>query len=130
MDRLLLLALLLGLIVIVSLTVRVISKRRHAIAQIDLADLGSDGDDPIVVVFTSPYCHGCRQWIEELEARDLPAHPIDLAKNPGAAARYKINATPRVAVTSAQTGAVLREFDHYTPRRHDLDAIERLVNGR
>lgn len=130
MDRPLLLALLVALIVVVSLTARVISRRRHAIAQIDLPDLAGDGRDPVVVVFTSPYCHGCRQWIEELEERDLPAHAIDLGENPGAAARYKINATPRVAVTSSRTGVVLKEFDHYTPRRHDLDAIERIVNAR
>lgn len=129
MDRPIVLAVLVVLIVVISLTVRVVSKRRHAIAQIDLADLGSDDPDPVVVVFTSPFCHGCRQWIDELEERELPAHAIDLAEYPGAAARYKINATPRVAVTSSRTGVVLKEFDHYTPRRHDLDAIERIVNA-
>lgn len=129
MDRPIVLAVLVVLIVLISLTVRGISKRRHAITQIDLADLGSDDPDPVVVVFTSPYCHGCRQWIDELAERDLPAHAIDLAEHPGAAARYKINATPRVAVTSSRTGVVLKEFDHYTPRRHDLDAIERIVNA-
>lgn len=130
MDRSIVLVLLVVLIVAVSLTARALSKRRHAIAQIDLADLGSDDPDPVVVVFTSPYCHGCRQWIDELAERSLPAHAIDLAEYPGAAARYKINATPRIAVTSSRTGVVLKEFDHYTPRRHDLDAIERIVNAR
>lgn len=130
MDRPIVLVLLVVLIIVVSLAARFLSKRRHAIAQIDLADLGSSDPDPVVVVFTSPYCHGCRQWIDELAERSLPTHAIDLAEYPGAAARYKINATPRVAVTSSRTGVVLKEFDHYTPRRHDLDAIERIVNAR
>lgn len=80
----------------------------------------------LAVVFTSPYCHGCRLWLEELAARDVPIHTIDIAEHPASAARYRISATPRVMVVEATAGTVVSEFDHYTPRRHDLDAVERL----
>ncbi|MGB0873583.1 MAG: hypothetical protein ACPHCI_00400 [Solirubrobacterales bacterium] len=128
MDRTLTLAGLALFVVAISLAFRFISKRRHAIARISLGDLAGHSADPLVVIFTSPYCHGCRLWIEELTEREAPTHAIDLAEHPEAAARYRINHTPRVAVVRSATGVVIKEFDHYTPRRHDLDSIVKLLN--
>jgi hypothetical protein len=129
MDRFLILAAIVVAVVIVSIAARWLSHRRHAIHQFDAADIiGAEG--PLAtVVFTSPYCHGCRQWLDALDEDELRPFAIDLGEFPQAAARYKINATPRVAVVRTDSGEVLREFDHYTPRRHDLDAIARLINA-
>ncbi len=128
MDRTLTLAGLALFVVAISLAFRIVSKRRHAIARISVADLADLSADPLVVVFTSPYCHGCRQWLDELANREVPTHAIDLAEHPEAAARYRINHTPRVAVVRSATGIVIKEFDHYSPRRHDLDSIVKLLN--
>lgn len=101
-----------------------IHRRRH-IGAIDPADI--DGDAR-VVVFTSPYCHGCKQWLAALEEDSITSATIDIAKRPDAAARYRISSTPRVIVVDAK-GSVLREFHHYEPRRSDLDQIIRLNNA-
>ena len=55
-------------------------------------------------------------------------HAIDIGEQPEAAAKYRINSTPRVAVID-ESGSVLREFDHYAPRRSDLDQIIRLTRA-
>jgi hypothetical protein len=123
-SRLLVLAAIFVAVVIVSSIVKAILRQRHHIEAIDRADLEPGAQ---VVVFTSPYCHGCRQWLDALEAEDVRAQAIDISVRPDAAARYRVGVTPRIAVVDPDRGAVLREFDHYSPRRHDLDAIARLV---
>jgi hypothetical protein len=126
-NRLLVLAAIVVAVILISAVARTLLRRRHAITHIDLADIADASGETATVVFTSPYCHGCRQWIEALGSGDLRPYAIDIGARPDAAARYKINATPRVAVVRTSDGAVLREFDHYTPRQHDLDAISRLI---
>lgn len=129
MERLLILAVILVFVVVVSTIARAYFRRRHAIPQLALADIAGADGEVATVVFTSPYCHGCRQWIDALDERELQPFAIDIRETPTAAARYKINATPRVAVVRTADGVVLREFDHYTPRQHDLDAITRLISA-
>jgi hypothetical protein len=128
MDRLLVLAGIVAAVIVVSTVARALLRRRHAIAHIDLADIADAGGEIATVVFTSPFCHGCRQWIDALREAALQPYAIDVGARPDAAARYKISTTPRVAVVRTSNGEVLREFDHYTPRQHDLDAISRLIN--
>ena len=127
MDRLLILAGIVLAVVAVSAVARVLADRRHAIRQIDVADIAGAGGELATVVFTSPYCHGCQMWLDALDEHELRPFSIDIGARPDAAARYKINATPRVAVVRTVDGVVLREFDHYNPRQHDLDAITRLL---
>lgn len=130
MDRSLVILGLTAFVIITSAVVRVLVRRRHSISRFELTDLGEGEDRRKVVVFTSPYCHGCRQWIDELDRLEAPTHVIDISERPDLAARYRINHTPRVAVASTSSGAVLREFDHYSPRHHDLDAVEKLLDNR
>lgn len=99
-------------------------RRRHAIERIDPADIEGDS---AVVVFTSPYCHGCRQWLDALADDEMTPATIDIAERPDAAARYRIKSTPHIAVVD-DTGAVVREFHHHAPRRSDLDLIARLAS--
>lgn len=127
MDRLILAGLLAAAVVAVSLLIRFAAHRRHALRWLDPADLGDGGESRVTVVFTSPYCHGCRLWVDELGARGIEPVTIDVGQRPDAAARYKINSTPRVAVVRRSDGEVLRELSHYTPRPHDLDAVSALV---
>jgi hypothetical protein len=129
MDRLLVIAGIVVVVIIVSAIAKPLLRRRHAIPHIDLADISDADGDVATVVFTSPFCHGCRQWIEALGDSELRPYAIDIGARPDAAARYRINATPRVAVVRTRDGTVLREFDHYTPRQHDLDAISRLISA-
>lgn len=124
-ERLLILAILVASAAFVGACVNAYTRKRHHIERIDRADIGGTAN---VVVFTSPYCHGCRQWLEALEGDQVATAAIDIAKSPEAAARYRITSTPRVAVVDAE-GTVLREFDHYAPRRHDLDQIVRLARS-
>lgn len=123
MDRALLLAIIVIAVCVVSVIARAAIRRRHHIERIDVADFEPGSQ---VVVFTSPYCHGCRQWLDALAEDDVKAHAIDIGERPEAAAKYRINSTPRIAVISGD-GTVLREFDHYAPRRSDLDSLLRLT---
>ena len=124
MDRLLVVAVIIVAVSIFSVILRALLRRRHAITAIDADDLEPGAR---VIVFTSPYCHGCRQWLDALDAEHVAAQAIDISERPDAAAKYRVGVTPRIAVVGESGGAVLREFDHYSPRRHDLDAIARLV---
>jgi hypothetical protein len=125
MDRAVLLAIIVIAVCIVSVIARAAIRRRHHIDRIDDGDFAPGSD---VVVFTSPYCHGCRQWLDALNEDEISAHAIDIGEQPEAAAKYRISSTPRVAVIDA-SGSVLREFDHYAPRRSDLDQILRLTRA-
>jgi hypothetical protein len=125
MDR----ALLLGIIVVgvclVSVLARAAIRRRHQIERIEPGDFAAGSR---VVVFTSPYCHGCKQWLDALAEDGVAAHAIDIGGQPLLAAKYRISSTPRVAVID-EAGVVLREFDHYAPRRSDLDQVLRLARS-
>jgi len=122
MDRALLLAIIVASVCVISVIARAAIKRRHHIELIAAEDFPPGSR---VVVFTSPYCHGCRQWLDALGEDGVSAHAIDIGERPDAAAKYRISSTPRVAVID-DSGMVLREFDHYAPRRSDLDQIIRL----
>lgn len=135
MDRLVVLAAIMVAVMILTASARTILHRRHAIRLIDPADLGADSAGAAagnrrVVVFTSPYCHGCREWISALEAVGAEPMALDIAARPELAARYRINVTPRVAVVRAGTGEVLGEWDHYAPRAHDVERVKRLLDDR
>ena len=125
MDRALLLAIIVVAVSVVSAFARAAIRRRHHIEQIDDADFEPGTR---VIVFTSPYCHGCRQWLDALEEDTMRVQAIDIGEHPQAAAKYRINSTPRVAVID-EKGSVLREFSHYEPRRSDLDQIIRLTRA-
>lgn len=125
MDRALLLAVIIASVCVFSVIARAAIRRRHHIELIDTADFAPGSS---VVLFTSPYCHGCREWLDALDEDGVSVHAIDIGERPDAAARYRISSTPRVAVID-KSGGVLREFDHYAPRRSDLDQIIRLTRS-
>lgn len=122
MDRALLLAIIVIAVSVFSVFARAAIRRRHHIERIDTEDFEPGSK---VVVFTSPYCHGCRQWLDALTEDNVVAHAIDIGEQPDMAAKYRISSTPRIAVVDA-SGGVMREFDHYAPRQSDLDQIIRL----
>jgi thiol-disulfide isomerase/thioredoxin len=125
MDRAILLAVIVAAVSVFSVFAHAAIRRRHHIENIDTVDFESGSK---VVVFTSPYCHGCRQWLDALGEDKVVAHAIDIGEQPGMAAKYRISSTPRIAVID-DDGGVLREFDHYAPRRSDLDQIIRLTRA-
>ena len=125
MDRVLVLATIVLAVCVVSVFARAAIRRRHHIERIEAGDFAPGSQ---VVVFTSPYCHGCRQWLDALTEDAVVAHAIDIGERPEAAAKYRIFSTPRVAVID-DAGTVVREFDHYAPRRSDLDQIIRLTRA-
>lgn len=134
MNRLIVLAAIVVVVVIFTVIARAFLYRRNAIQLIDPADLGAARGGPAggaqrqVVVFTSPYCHGCREWLSALEAEGTTPVALDIAARPELAARYRINVTPRVAVVRSDNGEVLGEWDHYAPRAHDIERVTRLLN--
>lgn len=124
-DRLLILSVIVASATIVGAIVNALLRKRHQIEQIETDDL-TPGTR--VVVFTSPYCHGCREWLAALESDAVPTTAISVSERPDLAARYRISSTPRVVVVDA-VGTVIREFHHFEPRRSDLDQIARLSSG-
>lgn len=124
-ERLLILAIIVACAAIVGALANAAIRHRHHIDRIDRADIDGDAN---VVIFTSPYCHGCRQWLGALDEDSIPVATIDISKRPDAAARYRISSTPRVVVVDA-SGDAVREFHHYEPRRSDLDQILKLTRG-
>ncbi|MFY9264405.1 MAG: thioredoxin domain-containing protein [Solirubrobacterales bacterium] len=128
-DRLIVLTAIAVAIAVVTIVARAVLHRRHALRVIDPADIGAPESDTLVI-FTSPFCHGCRQWVDALSGRSVTPVQIDVAEHPVLAAKYKINVTPRVALVRAGDGVVRGEWDHYTPREHDLDAIGRALDIR
>lgn len=122
-ERVLILLAIVAAASLVGTLVNALIRRRHHIERIDPADFSADSR---VVVFTSPYCHGCRQWIAALQEDGVATSTLDVAERPDAAARYRISSTPRVVVV-APDGKVAREFFHYEPRRSDLDQIAQLL---
>lgn len=128
MDRSLILIALVAVTLVVSFVFRTLAHRRHAIGSIDVEHLaGAPGGPRTAVVFTSPYCHGCREWIDALEQEGRSPLVLDVVSRPELAARYRINSTPRIAVVDTASGEVLREWDHYTPRAHDVERVVALI---
>lgn len=124
-ERLLILAVIVACAALVGAIANAAIRRRHHLDRIDPADYAAGAS---VVVFTSPYCHGCRQWLDALSEDGVAAATIDISEKPQAAARYRISSTPRVAVVDP-SGSVVREFHHYAPRRSDLDQIARIASS-
>ncbi|MBK5230026.1 MAG: hypothetical protein JJE27_02525 [Thermoleophilia bacterium] len=129
MTRVIVLAAIVAVILLVTVVARTLLHRRHAIGSIDAAHLDGAARPRTVVIFTSPFCHGCRQWIDTLTEQGVVPLALDVVARPELAARYRINVTPRVAVVNTPDGAVLGEWDHYTPRAHDVERVLRLING-
>lgn len=130
MDRALILVTLVAVTVVVSITFRTLSHRKHALGTMDPEHLKDAPGSRTAVVFTSPYCHGCREWIDALGEEGQTPLVLDVVERPELAARYRINSTPRVAVVETADGTVLREWDHYTPRAHDVERVVALLPGR
>lgn len=125
MDRLLILAVVIASIAIVSAVVRATIGRRRNIERIASEDFAPGTN---VVLFTSPYCHGCRQWLDALDGDGVTTTTIDIGSRPQTAATYGISSTPRLVVIDRE-GTVRGDFAHHTPRRSDLDEIVRLANA-
>ncbi|MBI4898361.1 MAG: hypothetical protein HY827_08335 [Actinobacteria bacterium] len=130
MDRLIVLTAVVAVMLLVTVFARMLLHRRHAIGLIDPAHLAGAATPRTAVVFTSPYCHGCREWVDALSERGAAPLTLDVIQRPELAARYRINLTPRVAVVDTAHGNVLGEWDHYSPRAHDLDSVLRLLDNR
>lgn len=124
-ERLLILGAIVACAAILGMLLNALIRKRHHIDRIDPAELAG-GER--VVLFTSPYCHGCKQWLEALDEAAIGVKTIDIAARPDAAARYKISSTPRVVALAAD-GDVLGEFHHYEPRESDLDRLRALTKS-
>ncbi len=116
--------------VVVSIAFRGLSHRTPRARHDRPGALGRASGARTAVVFTSPYCHGCREWIDALEEEGRTPLVLDVVERPELAARYRINSTPRVAVVEIADGNVLREWDHYTPRAHDVERVVSLLPVR
>jgi hypothetical protein len=130
MNRVIVLAAIVAATLLVTVVARTLLHRRHAIGSIDPAYLVGASRPRTAVVFTSPFCHGCREWIDVLTEHGAPPLTLDVVARPELAARYRINVTPRVVVVNTDGGEVLSEWDHYAPRAHDVERVIRLVNDR
>jgi hypothetical protein len=102
------------------------SRRTHRIEQVDPADFGLADRDAAVAGFTSPMCHSCRLWREQLEAEGIPAAFVDVKERPDLARRYRVSETPTVLLVDLPSGRVRAQYGH-DPRPEQLTDLRAAV---
>jgi hypothetical protein len=102
------------------------SRRTHAIEQVDPADFGFGDRDAGVAGFTSPMCHSCRLWREQLDAEGIPATFVDVKERPDLARRYRVSETPTVLLIDLPSGRVRAQYRH-DPRPDQLADLRAAV---
>jgi len=111
-ERLALALAVLGLVTLATAAFRRRRAGRSLPARIEPADFHLDGAvGAATVVFTSPYCHACQEWLRELDAARVPVHRVNVATHAVLAGRYEINATPAVLSVELPSGRVLAAYD-------------------
>jgi len=86
------------------LAARLRGVRSHRLDGVDLADLGVEAADGIVVEFTHPLCTACRMLEGRLRAEGRRVVTVDVSRRPDLARRYGVAVVPTaVAVTAAGT---------------------------
>lgn len=96
--------------------------------RVDPADFGLErGAGTAVVLFSSPYCLGCRQWAQALEDTGTPYLRFDVRERPDLARRYRVRQTPLVLAVRG-SGEVAAAYDE-EPRPGDVSHVSALVAG-
>jgi hypothetical protein len=102
-------------------------RRTHAIEQLDPADFGlGDGGAAAVVGFTSPMCHSCQLWREQLDAEGIPATFVDVKERPDLARRYRVSETPAVLLVDLPSGRVRAQYGN-DPRPEQVAGLRSAV---
>lgn len=79
----------------------------HTLEEIDLADLGTDLEEPATVLFTHPLCTDCHQVERELRRRNTRLIGIDVRDRPDLARKYGISVVPTVVSVEPDGRAAL-----------------------
>ncbi len=95
----------------------------------DRRDVALAHRGPILVEFTSPYCHECQLALPVLEAASAnhgaPLAVVDAKDRPDLATKYAIRTTPTVLVVDSQ-GRVTRGWMDSAPTSQDVtQALQR-----
>ncbi len=93
-----------------------------------------DSPEPVLVVFTAPWCRPCKAiepFLEELErehAGRLRVVTLDIDESLGVPGRYGVLALPTVLVFAG--GRPVDTIDGAQPRGRYADAVARVMAGR
>lgn len=97
----------------------------------DRTDAQGAGTGPMIVEFTSPYCHDCIVALPILEEKadehGAVLAVIDASKRPDLAAKYSIRSTPTIFVVDRRNKVVGGWFS--PPDRDSLDRYLTEVSG-
>ena len=127
MDRLLVVAALLGAVVALWLFLRARNAGARPPERVRPADFGLDGEEGrAVILFTSPYCQACRHWTEALSTRGVAYLRFDVKARPDLARRYRVRATPLVLAVEQSNGRVVAS-DRDEPTPEGVDRIAAAV---
>ena len=110
MDRALIALLVVAGAGVVAMLLR--TRRTHAIEAVDPADFGLAAGGVGVAAFTSPMCHSCQLWQEELAGEGIPASFVDVKDRPDLARRYRVSETPTVLLLDLPSGRVREQYGH------------------
>jgi hypothetical protein len=88
------------------LVARLRGVRSHALARVDLEELGGDGRGAHVVQFTHPLCSDCHELEQRLRREGRNVLTVDVSRKPELARKYGIAVVP-TAVTVGADGTVL-----------------------
>lgn len=128
-QRLAVLAALATLVWVLVVSLRRYFDRAEAPARFDHADAGT-GRGPLLVEFTSPYCHECRVALPLLKAAALvhstSLSVIDARERPDLASKYAIRRVPTILVVDS--GGTIKGAWLGTPPESELEAA--LVSAR
>jgi hypothetical protein len=101
----------------------------HAPDRVDPEDFGLGGEDGVAaVVFSSPYCLGCREWTQALRDTSTPHRVVDVRERPDLARRYRVRHTPLVLAVRGDSGEVAAAYDA-EPTAGDVNHVAALVAG-
>lgn len=92
-------------------------------ARFDRSDVGLSHSGPMLVEFTSPYCHECQLAYPRLQAasaaHDAPLAVINAKDRPDLAVKYAIRTTPTILVVNDK-GKVTSGWLDMSPSEEDL----------
>ena len=131
--RLLILLTLGGAATLVSFTLRRYFAGAQLPSTFDRKDVGLQHRGPLLVEFTSPFCHECQLAFPVLqaasEAHDAPLAVIDAKDRPDLVAKYDIRTTPTILVVD-EKDAVTTGWIDVSPSQEDVSEALQLAGTR
>lgn len=131
--RLLILVSVGGAATLTSLALRRYFANAQLPTRFDRKDVDLQHRGPLLVEFTSPFCHECQVALPVLQAasrtHDAPLAVIDAKDRPDLTAKYDVRTTPTILVVDAK-GRVTTGWMDVSPSEDDVVQALQLAGGR